>query len=351
MVITILLIIIAVLLFCFMILFHEFGHFFTAKLCGIRVNEFAFGMGPRLLHFKKGETTYSWRLLPIGGFCAMEGENGESSDERAFVNKPVWKRMIVIVSGGLMNILLGLVLMFIVVVQQPMYTTTQIAEFTEDALTPSYGLQKDDQFYSIDGYRTFTARDVTFALTLADPNRMDITVIRDGEKVKLEQVAMKSSEMDGRLFPVVDFRVYPEARTFGTVMSHTFSNTVSYTRMVWASLGAIITGKVSITNLSGPVGTASAITQVASAGAGASFMTRLNNIFLLMVIITINLGVINLLPLPALDGGRFLFLVIEAIRRKPINRKYEGWIHAGGLIALLLFMAFITVQDVLRLIH
>lgn len=342
-------ILIAFFLFCIIILIHEFGHFFTAKLCGIRVNEFALGMGPKLFQFKKGETLYTLRVFPIGGFCAMEGENGDSEDRRSFGNKPIWQRMIVLAAGAFMNIVLGFILMFIVVVQQPVYTSTTIAEFSEDAMTQSAGLQVDDTFYSIDGYRTYTARDVTFALSMANSNDMEITVVRDGEKITFEHVRLKSEVIDGTIYPQVDFRVYPIQRTVGNVITNTFTNTASYTRMVWSTLSAIVTGRISITNLSGPIGTASAITQVASSSASAGFATAVNNLILLMVVITINLGIVNLLPLPALDGGRLLFLLIEAIRGKPINPKYEGWIHAAGFVVLMLFMVLISIQDIFRI--
>ena len=338
-----------IIMFGLLIAVHEFGHFIVAKWCGVKVNEFALGMGPKLFKWKRGETLYSIRLLPICGFCSMEGENGVSDDKRAFVNKPVWKRILVVIAGAAMNILLGLIMMFIVVVQQPLYTSTTIAEFNDDAMTQSEGLQVGDAFYSIDGYRTYTTRDMTFALSMADANDMDITVVRDGERVTFDHLRMKSSVVDGKIYPQVDFKVYPIARSFGNVFTRTFTETASITRMVWGSLGAIVTGKVGINSLSGPIGTASAITQVASAGAGANWAAGINNILLLMIIITINLGIINLLPLPALDGGRLLFLIIELIRRKPINQRYEGWIHTAGFIALMLFMVLISIKDIFHI--
>lgn len=331
------------------ILFHEFGHFITAKMCGIRVNEFALGMGPRIFKFKKGETTYSLRALPIGGFCAMEGENDKSKDPRAFSSKAVWKRMIVVSAGGIMNIILGIILMFIVVVQQPIYSSITIAQFQEGAMTQAAGLQVDDEFYAIDGYRTFTARDVTFALAMADANDMQLTVLRDGETVTFDHVKLKSDVHDGKIYAKVDFLVYPIERNIGNVFTRTFADTVSYTRMVWTSLAQLVTGQMGLDSLSGPVGTATAITQVASEGLAQGFITGLNNIILLMVIITINLGIVNLLPIPALDGGRLLFLIIEAIRRKPLNEKYERLIHAGGFIVLIGFMVLISIKDIFQL--
>lgn len=336
-------------MFCLIILFHELGHFITAKLCGIRVNEFALGMGPRIFKFKKGETTYSLRAFPIGGFCAMEGENDNSQDPRAFGSKAVWKRIIVVSAGAIMNIILGFILMFIVVVQQPLYSSITIAQFDDGAMTQAEGLQVDDTFYAVNGYRTFTARDVTFALSMGDANDMQLTVLRDGETVTYDHVRMKSNVVDGKIYPVVDFKVYPIERSFGNVFTKTFADTISYTRMVWSSLAQLVTGQIGLDSLSGPVGTASAITQVASTSLAQGFVNGLNNIILLMVLITINLGIVNLLPIPALDGGRLLFLIIEAIRRKPMNQKYERIIHAGGMLVLLGFMVLVSIKDIFQL--
>ena len=163
-IINILLIIFAVLLFEFIILSHEFGHFITAKLSGIRVNEFALGMGPKLIHFKRGETEYSLRAFPIGGFCAMEGEDESSDDPRAFGNKAVWKRILVVVAGAVMNILLGAVLMMVITGQQSVFSSTTVAEFTENSLTKQSGLRAGDEVVSINGYRVYTDRDMSFAL-------------------------------------------------------------------------------------------------------------------------------------------------------------------------------------------
>jgi regulator of sigma E protease len=175
-VIKVLLIIIAVLLFGLMIFIHEFGHFFTAKLCGIRVNEFSIGMGPTLFHFQRGETKYALRLLPIGGFCAMEGENGDSDDERSFYKKSVWKRMLVVVMGAVMNIVLGLVLMMILLSQESAFNSTTVAAFAKNSAFQAAGLKEGDTFVSVDHYRIYGDRDLSFALATANPSSVDIVV-------------------------------------------------------------------------------------------------------------------------------------------------------------------------------
>ncbi len=343
------LIVIAVLLFCLIVFIHEMGHFITAKLCGIQVNEFALGMGPRLFHFKKGETTYSLRLLPIGGFCAMEGENGDSENPRAFGNKPVWKRLIVVSAGAIMNLLLGFVFMIILMVQQPVFASTTIAYFYDGAATQQAGMQLGDTFYSVNGYRIYTDRDLSFALSTADPASVDFVLLRDGEKVVLDDVALQTRDADGTPVTVVDFKVDSIPKNVGTVLWQSAAGTISNIRMVWSSLFGILTGQISPSSLAGPVGTASVISQAASQGLSQGFGEAVNNILLVMVIITVNLGIVNLFPLPALDGGRLVFLIIEGIRRKPINRKYEGWIHAGGFVLLMGFMVLISINDIVRI--
>lgn len=347
--INVLLIIIAVLLFGIIVFIHEFGHFFTAKLSGIKVNEFAIGMGPTLFKFQKGETQYSLRLFPIGGFCAMEGEDSASDDQGAFGNKPVWKRIIVVVAGAVMNILLGVILMMILLGQQPAFSSTTIAKFMDGSATQAAGLQAGDQFYSVNGYRVYVDRDLSFALGTADPESVDLVMVRDGQKIAFNNVKFNTREVDGKPLLTLDFYVEAIDKNVGTLITKAAADTVSTVRLVWVSLIGLITGKYGFNDIAGPVGAASAISQVASAGLKESFGAAVNNILMMMMIITVNLGIVNLLPLPALDGGRLVFLVIEGIRRKPVNPKYEGWIHAAGFALLIGLMIIVTFSDVLRL--
>ncbi len=348
---VVLLVILAVLLFGFIIFIHEFGHFITAKLSKIRVNEFAIGMGPTLLKFQKGETEYALRLFPIGGFCAMEGEDQESNDKSAFGNKPVWKRILVVVMGAVMNIVLGIVLMMILWGQQEHFASTTIAGFAKDAPSQSTGLQVGDKITSVNGYAIWCDQDLSFALATDEDFKVDMEVIRQGQPMTLSDVTFASSQTeDGANILKLDFWVEPIPKSFGTLITHSFNQTVSMVRMVWSSLVGLITGRYGFNDLAGPVGAASAIGEVASQGLQKNFLEAVNNIIRMMALITVNLGIVNLLPLPALDGGRLVFLVLEGIRRKPVPAKYEGWIHAAGFVLLILLMVAVTFNDIVRLV-
>ena len=345
----VLLVIIGVLLFELIIFIHEFGHFITAKKSGVRVNEFALGMGPKIIKFQKGETLYSLRLFPIGGFCSMEGEDSESDDERSFGKKAVWKRMIIVVAGAVNNLLLGLILMMITLIPNEYYATTTIASFSENAPT-SKSLRVGDEIKYINGYRISTGMDLSFALATAKSDKMSFKVIRDGESINIDEVTFGTIKSEnGTDIIQRDFKVYGSKMDFGSLISQTFKSTDSTIRMVWTSLKGIVTGQFSFNEVAGPIGMTSAISQATAAGLESSFWNGLSNLIFVMTIITINLGIVNLLPLPALDGGRLIFLIIEAVRRKPIKPEHEGWVHAVGMIALLVFMAVVSINDIIRL--
>ncbi len=321
-----------------------------AKLSGVRVNEFAIGMGPKLLHFNKGETQYSLRAFPIGGFCAMEGEDEESSDDGAFNNKPVWKRILVVIMGAVMNIILGLIIMMILLGQQPAFNSTTISKFTDNSATQAAGLKTGDVFISIDGYKINGDRDLSFALATAKPEKVDIQVLRNGKIMNFSDVKFNTTKINGKNILSLDFYVEPIKKNFGTLIAKSAQDTVSTVRMIWYSLIGLIGGKYGFNDIAGPVGAANAIGEAASIGLQQNFMAALNNILMMMMIITVNLGVVNLLPLPALDGGRLVFLILEGIRRKPINPKYEGWVNAAGFCLLMCLMVIITFSDILRLV-
>lgn len=342
-------IIIAVLLFELIVLIHEGGHFVTAKLSGVKVNEFALGMGPKLFSFTKGETKYSLRLLPIGGYCSMEGEDDESDNPRAFCNKPTWKRIIIVVAGAFMNIVLGLLMTLVIVLQQPNYASTTIAAFPEGSVT-AQNLQVGDKLESIDGYAIWNSRDIVFAIGTTQTFEPNIKVKRDGQTVDLGNVPLYTYDNNGEESIALDFYVEEVDKNFFSVCGETVGQTVSTVRMVWSSLIGLITGKFGFNDMSGPVGVASAITTVASQGLESGFLDAVNNILYVMMILTINLGIFNLLPIPALDGGRLLFLLIELVRRKPIPQKYEGVIHGVGFALLMVFMLVVTFNDIVRVI-
>jgi len=333
---------IAILLFLVLIVIHEFGHFIAAKLLGVRVNEFALGMGPKLLKWGKGETQYSINLLPIGGYCAMEGEDESSGDARAFCNKKPWRRFLIVVMGAVFNLILGLILVGITLIPQERFTTTTVDSFRENAVSAQYGLQEGDKITHVDGRKIFTTYDLSYAFSNVDDGMIDITVKRNGKKVELKDVKFANEELDGISYLTVDFYVVGREKTFTSFISQTFDTAISNCAVVYRSLIDLIAGRYGISAMSGPVGVTAAIGSVAK--------QSLIDIIPIMALITINLGLFNLLPLPALDGGRLVFILFEMIFRKPVPQKYEAIVHAVGMILLLAFMAVISFKDIWMLI-
>ncbi len=332
----------AILLFLVLIIIHEFGHFISAKLLRVKVNEFAVGFGPKLFSFKGKETRYSVNLIPLGGYCAMEGEDENSEDARAFCNKPAWKRFIIVVMGAVFNLLLGLLIIAVVLAPESAFTSTVIAEFDENAVSASCGLKVNDKFLAVDGRKIYTTYDLSYAFTNVEDGKVDITVLRDGEKKLLKDVRFDSEEEDGISYLTVDFKVYGIKKTFVSYLKQTVNTAFSYCAVIWRSLFDLIGGKYGISAVSGPVGVTAAIGEVAK--------QNLRNVLPIMALITINLGLFNLLPIPALDGGRLLFILIEMIFRKPVPQKYETMVHTVGFIILIIFMLFIAAKDIRSLI-
>ena len=336
-------ILVAILLFGLVVMIHELGHFIFAKKLGVKVNEFAIGFGPALFKFTKGETQYSIRLLPFGGYCAMEGEDTESESDRSFGKKPVWKRFIIIAAGAVNNLILGFILVAIMIGISGQYGTTQVLRFQEGATSQAAGLQEGDQILKIDGRSTYCSQDVVYMLTNSEDDRVEMVVKRDGEKVDLGEVPFYMEEIEGRRYIDIDFVMLAEKATITrpfAFLKATFLEALSTGRMIWMSLFDMITGRYGLNDIMGPVGVVGAVSSAVTLG--------IENVLYIMALITINLGIVNLLPLPALDGGRLVFLLVEAIRRKPVPPKYEGWVHAIGLAAFMLLILIITGNDILR---
>ncbi len=333
---------VAILVFILLIFIHEFGHFIAAKLLGVRVNEFAIGMGPKIVKWGKGETKYSINWLPFGGYCAMEGEDEASSDERAFCNKKPWRRFLIVVMGAVFNLILGLVLVAVTLIPQQRFTTTVVDSFHENSVSSQYGLQEGDKIIAVDGRKIFTTYDLSYAFSNIDDGAIDITVKRDGEKVKLKDVKFKSEEIEGINYLTVDFYVKGKDKTFTSFIGHTFDTAISNCAVVYRSLIDLVTGRYGISAMSGPVGVTVAIGSVAK--------RSLNDLLQMMALITINLGLFNLLPIPALDGGRLVFILLEMIFRKPVPQKYESIVHAIGMVLLFGLIIIISIKDIWSLI-
>lgn len=339
----------ALLFFGVIIMIHECGHFACAKLFKVKVNEFSLGMGPALFKRKKGDTLYAVRLFPIGGYVAMEGEDDASEDDRAFNKKPVWQKMIIVVAGALMNLILGFILMVLLLTTSTdLIGTNTIKEFYPDAVSSQYGLQAGDRFVEIDGHHVWSELDLSFLMSRSQDGVFDFVVERDGEKVTLNDVHFATEQQNGITLIQYDFIIIGEQPGFLNIVKNAFTQSASIVRMVWLSVFDLVTGRYGMSELAGPVGTVDIIADVTAQAVSSGSLT---NLLTIMAFITINVGVANLLPLPALDGGRFLFLAIEAVRRKPVNPKYEGYVHAAGLVLLLLLMVVVTYNDIARIVH
>ena len=253
--ISTLLIIISILLFSLVIFIHELGHFMTARWAGVKVNEFAIGMGPAIFKKQKGETLYSVRLFPIGGYCSMEGEDAESDDANAFGKKSVYKRLIIVATGAIMNIVLAFIFMMIILVQQPQFASTTIGSFSDESITNQHGLQVGDKVKSIDGYSISTYTDIGFVLAVNKNFKSDIVVERNGETITLNDVKFATRENnDGKTIIVRDFYLQPIEKNFFTLIAQTFKEIISNVRMVYSTIIGLVTGAFSFNEVSGPVG-------------------------------------------------------------------------------------------------
>lgn len=347
-------IIIAIIIFGILIAIHEFGHFTAAKLCGVKVEEFAIGMGPALFKKQKGETVYALRILPIGGFCAMAGEDEESDDPRAFTNQGFWKKFVILCAGSFMNLVLGIVLILIMYAGAQAFVTPTIDHFMDGCpYEGTEAMQAGDTFYSIDGQRIYLVSDVSSFLMRGD-GVYDIVMLRDGEKVELKDFALTTKTYaeyanDGPKYGFVFG--YTEA-TFGAKLEYTWNTTLEFSRLVWLGLGDLINGKVGLKDMSGPVGIVDMMNEVGQQA--ESTKAAADNLLYISAFIAVNLAIMNMLPIPALDGGRvFLMIVtviIEAVSRKKLDPKYEGYIHLGGMVLLLGLMALVMYNDIAKLI-
>jgi len=325
-----------------LVIIHEGGHFFVARASGIKVLEFSVGMGPAIISHtsQKSGIKYSFRALPFGGYVQMDGEDGESADSNAFYKKPVSKRLATVLAGPVMNILTGFLCMFILVcISTP--ASCIIADFQEGAISPESGLCVGDEIVKVGNVRVHNGSDLVYEIIYNGNKPLDLTVKRNGETIVLKEVVFPTEESEGVVFGNYDFKLYAMKKTFGNIISQSFFRSVNAVKMVFDTLKDLIGGRFGVDSFSGPVGMTSTVGEAASAG--------FSSILYLVTIISVNLGIMNLLPLPALDGGRIVMLLIEAVTRRPVNRKVEGYINAAGLSILLGFMFFVTAKDVISL--
>lgn len=344
-------IVIAILIFGFLIVTHELGHFLAAKSFNVRVSQFAVGMGPALFKKQKGETLYALRAFPIGGFCAME-EDEESDDPRAFTNQVWWKRFIILFAGAFMNFLTGLIVLAFIVPHSSYFATPTITGFFDNCPYESaQGLQTGDTISKIDGHNVYFPSNVTMLLGRTDSETHDVVVIRDGEKVELQEFKIVPIQYEGEESLMYGLEFREKETSAVAYLRYTWDGAMDYVRMVWMGLSDLVTGAVGLRDLSGPVGIVQIINDVGENSATTS--AAASTIAYLGAFIAVNLAVMNLLPLPALDGGRLFFLVItaaiEGVFKRKLNPKYEGYVHATGFVLLLGLMVVVMFSDIYKL--
>ena len=342
----------AIILFSFLVFIHELGHFVCAKMSGIQVNEFALFMGPAIFKKQVGETLYSIRCIPIGGYCAMEGEDEDSENPRSFQKAAWWKRLIVLVAGAAMNFVAG-VLLFAVVYAPTQKVILPVIDFFEEGcvLQSEEGLQPGDRLLKVDGERIYLASNFTTLLSLNSGDVHDILVERDGQKVLLDDFHLVKAEFpneDGSTSLRYGFSFQVDSLDFFQKLGFIWDNVLDNVRMVRLSLQMLLRGQAGLMDMTGPVG----IVQIMSETAAQSATTQdaIYNLLYLGGFIAINLAVMNLLPIPALDGGRVVCLLlttaVEAVIRKKIDPKYEGYLHTAGMCLLLALMAVVMFKDI-----
>ena len=340
-------IVIAILVFGFIIFFHELGHFIVAKRCGVKVNEFCLGFGPRLIGFKRGETDYCLRLLPLGGACVMEGEEEDTDDDRSFLKRPIWKRALIVAAGPLFNFLLAFILAVI------MLSTMGISEPVVSTVTEGYpaeeaGIQEGDRIIALNNYDVHFYKEVTSFNFFNKGKPVEVTYLRDGQEYKTTLIPQYSEEDQRYLLGVTG----PKERTkinFIEAIGNAFYELRYQITVTFKSLGMLITGQVGIKDMSGPVGIVKVIGDTVKDSMPDGALYVVMNLMNITVLLSANLGVMNLIPIPALDGGRLLFLLIEALSRKKVPRKVEGYVNAAGFIALMALMVVVMISDVVKL--
>lgn len=340
-------IILAIIIFSVIIIFHELGHFLVAKKCDVKVNEFCLGLGPTLLHFTKGETTYSLKLLPFGGACMMEGEDEESTDGRAFNNKPLLQRMAIVAAGPLFNFIMAYVLS-VILIGAIGYDVPTLAGVMEGSPAEEQGIEAGDTIVALNHYRVHFYQEISIYTFFHPGEEVKVTYLRDGE----EYTAMLTPEYNEEAGRYLFGFQGDYTRIRGNIpqtLAYGFYEMKYQIYSTFESLKMLVTGRLSVNDMSGPVGIVKTIGDVydESADSGAFYIAM--NMINIAILLSANLGVMNLLPIPALDGGRLLFFIVEGIRGKKLNEEIEGRIHFIGFALLMALMVVVMFNDIYKL--
>ena len=355
----------AILIFGVLIAVHELGHFLAAKLCGVQVNEFSIGMGPAIWHRQKGETEYSFRILPIGGYCAMEGEDEDTGNTRSFTRQGFWKKLVILAAGAFMNFLTGLLIVAILFSGAGAFYVDSIQGLApEVSQTGENGLMAGDRIYKVNGWRTYLGGDAQMFLGYSG-DTADLEVIRDGRHITVRDIPRQTcTDQAGN--PYQGFGLYvgrlPVEASPLKRIQYTWYQTLDFVQLVWFSLGQLLTGGAGLGDVSGPVGIVTTIRDVgteaqesAEANNQNGLLAAAQSIAYFAALIAVNLAVMNLLPLPALDGGRIFFLLVDAVSmalfKRKVPEKYQAAVNTAGFALLMGFMLLVTFQDVFKLIR
>ena len=359
-------IIVGILIFSVIILIHEFGHFYAARKCGIKVEEFAMGMGPKLLSFKPGETVYSLRLFPLGGSCQMKGEEAtegevDESVSDAFYNKPVWQRIIVILAGVFMNFVLALVVMTSLTLVTG-YAMPVVHQILPGSPAAEAGLLPGDRILKADGTSIHISDELSFIVSEKNNQPIDLLIERNGTKMHKSVTPREMADEDGVTAIRIGFKhtmrtspfeapveSFQRAGFFDSLRIGVYK-TLFDVKMTFVGLTRLITLRVSPDQMSGPIGVVSMVSNVYEQSIQNSVKLAVLNMLRFMAFLSATIGIMNLLPLPALDGGRLIFLIIEGIRRKPVNREIENMVHFVGFALLMILAVFIAYNDIMKLV-
>jgi len=377
--------IVTIVMFLIMVSLHEFGHYIVARLLDFKILEYAIGFGPAIFKKEKNSILYSVRIVPFGGYCKFEGEDEESSDPRAFSNRPVWRRILVVAAGGVFNIILGFAIFMVIMPSLSPVATNVINSVVENSYLEQCGVEPGDKIIKLDGKDISFYNDITlYTSNLTGDTEIDLTVKREGKKFAfrikpteqkitynytnsgVEYISSINGIEQSQLIPysenllkredligksqvqtryIIGFVPQTEEINSLNIWSNAWNNTKFVVKLVYRSLWEMVTGKVGVEQMSGPVGIVNEVNNAVNQGSH-SWLYVLN----LMALLTINLGVFNLLPFPALDGGRLFFMLVELVRRKPIPSEKEGMVHAIGIILLFALIIFISFNDILKLV-
>ena len=346
----------AILIFGLIITVHEIGHFLAARASGVMVLEFALGMGPKIIGIQKGETLYSLRLFPIGGFCKMLGEEEGSKDPRALCNKSIFKRFCVFFGGSFMNFLLAFIVFFFIVMSTGIIFP-EIQEILPGMPAEAQGLMPGDRIIGVNNTRVFIYDDFSFAISNNPGSPVDLT-IRRNRQVFTVNITPRFDENTGRFLigfrPLAKLGLFMEAEpdflraSIFEIIYTAFFNIIFWIKSTFIALIRLVTFRLSVNEIAGPIGIVQVIGTTYSETRNIGVSVTIRTMAHIMALISANIGVINLLPLPALDGGRLVFLTLEGIRRKPLNPDKEGMVHFIGFVALMVFAVFLAYNDIRR---